>query len=353
MAGGKVSVYLRGDVASPIWQARLRVNGRYVRQSLGTEDRDVADRLAKDLAIEVKTKMASGIAVVSKRFNEVAEEYLTHQQNRFLKKEISGASVTLAKSFLMSWVRYLGTVEIAGLSDTLVAEYAPWRLENNRNGENMRPASLQAEYAAFKSLIKFAIDKKYLNASQIPAYPTIRITRENRTTRSGFSASEMTLIGRELRVWADNSNDKEEIYRLKMVAAYFWFLCYSGLRTGSETKNLRWNDIKYGKYVRIHITDGEHGRDISVTKPQIRSVLLEWRKVCRGRTKWNLIFDLHTAKGNVKRKYVRLFNEVLNKLGLKKDRQGVNRTFYSCRLSYVTQCTLCGGVDAYRLAKNA
>lgn len=166
------------------------------------------------------------------------------------------------------------------------------------------------------------------------------------THRAWFSKLEYRQFFEATRERA--KNPKKEIWRweCEQLHDYVLFMANTGLRP-DEAARLQFRDVKIAKdrdsgqtILEIEVR-GKRGVGHCKSMPGAIGPFLRLRKRNHP-TATDLLFP-----GN----HRRLFNSVLDELGLKLDRDGNARTAYSLRHSYIC-FRLMEGADIYQLAKN-
>jgi integrase len=150
----------------------------------------------------------------------------------------------------------------------------------------------------------------------------------------------------------------------ELLRDYVLFLTNTGLRHGTETKNLKWKHISETvidgePYVIIKLEKGKTGRRTIVCKHSVRRYLERIKdrfEHLAGRN-LNQMLDVdepvfRCRDGSVPKDWHGAFKNMLIKCDLLNDVNGARRSLYSLRHTYATFQILYGKLDLHTLAKN-
>jgi integrase len=150
----------------------------------------------------------------------------------------------------------------------------------------------------------------------------------------------------------------------ELLRDYVLFLTNTGLRHGTETKNLKWKHISETfidgePYVIIKLEKGKTGRRTIVCKHSVRRYLERIKDRFQHLVGRNLnqILDVYEPvfrcrDGSVPKDWHGAFKNMLIKSDLLNDVNGARRSLYSLRHTYATFQILYGKLDLHTLAKN-
>ena len=149
-------IFRRADVDHRNWYCRIKLPkaDRYKTISLKTSDIGVARHLATEQEIGVRVRLESDIPVFNHPFRAVAKEYLTTQEARAKRGEISAAWPKKLKAVIESALEdYVGSIQVHRIGDELWDGYPAWRRENGagrnrRNGVREVSAEMATQLAA-------------------------------------------------------------------------------------------------------------------------------------------------------------------------------------------------------------
>lgn len=164
-------IFRRADVQHRNWYCRVKLPkaDRYKTISLKTDDINAARTLAWDQDGEVRYALKHDVPIFNRPFRDVAKEYLTTQEARAKRGEISAGRPKKLKAVIEGALNsYVGSTQVHRIGDELWGSYPAWRRENGagRNRRNgMREVS--AEIAAQLLARDVAARTKALNARGI------------------------------------------------------------------------------------------------------------------------------------------------------------------------------------------
>ena len=104
---GQVKVF---RTASKKWQMQMwiREEGKYVRESLHTEDRSIAAIKAQERFIFYKAKIIQNEKIFSITLDELRNRYLKHIQSQVDSRQLSKGRQTNIKTYTKHCVEFLG-----------------------------------------------------------------------------------------------------------------------------------------------------------------------------------------------------------------------------------------------------
>jgi integrase len=206
-------------------------------------------------------------------------------------------------------------------------------------------------------VFKTATDRGYMLQLQVP-----QIVNRGRAPRSRpyFDPSDYRRVSRNLRDFAGTGHKIAARQLRDLLWDYALILANTGMRTGEEALNLKWNQIKRTKEIdpksverekidvlKFSVTGKKRSRtlicrdvDSSVTTPLTR---IQSRFSELANLKENELFKVddyvfRTADGKKPRheRLVKAFKVFLTKYDLLKNKEGQVRTLYSLRHTYAT-----------------
>jgi hypothetical protein len=105
------------------YQARIRVDGKYVDRSLKTGDLAVAIKAAEKLVQKIEFSAEHGIPISAKTFGEVIDECVKHREAENLKGRTSDGMLRQIRRVVRYWEAYAGDTLIAAIGDTELRGY--------------------------------------------------------------------------------------------------------------------------------------------------------------------------------------------------------------------------------------
>lgn len=350
----KVMLFQRGDVKSNIWNARIRVAGRYKFISLKTEDFAKAKTEALDKFDYLRYRERDNLPVFEKKFHVVADEFLEHGRKRMEAGDVSPFWLSTAKSIIKVWKRYLGDVDITKIPQTKITDYIPWRRENNRFGNKITMEAMRTELSYLRRCLYWAKDQKYVSDIQIPNVQLPKIPKHKKRKRESFDLNDYRRLYRFMRKWVKQAPEEEQEYDRQALRHFILFLANTGLRPGSETKNLQWRDYETREdgHIYVYVAEGKRGSRDAVAQPHLRRAMERWRELCRHTEPEDRIFGHIHSNRRVKQKFLELVNNLFEEAGVRKGRKGTNRTLYSLRHTAITFALRYGDGNIFEIAKN-
>ena len=403
--GGKVQVYKRDR--SPLWQCSASIDGKQYRASTKRDNLPQAEEFAEDWYLELRGKWRAGLLEVApkkkdeKTFREAAEQFLKeyeviteHQRSPLWVK---GHKLRLDLHLLP----YFGGMGLSEINAGTVQEYRLWRVEMNkkraeeaadkaarkkaelgakykgRDPEEIRKpkppsrSTLHDEVVTLRLALKTAIRHKWLE--HLPDLSPPYKTQGKIVHRPWFTLEEYKKLYKTSGDYARNPGQERYRWDAEQVHDYILFLGNTGLRP-DEALNLQFRDVQMVKdedsrqlILEIEVR-GKRGVGFCKSMPgavKVYQRLLnrsKWEPQGRApRTKKE-----RAAAAALEPKapqlpqpddllfpgeHKRLFNGVLDRAGLKYDRDGNRRTAYSLRHTYIC-LRLMDGADIYQVAKN-
>jgi integrase len=266
------------------------MDGKQIRKSLGTSDRDEAHRLANEIWHEQNYRLKKGLSIVEHAFSDVAEEYIGKVKKEAERKERSADHAYFwppkVRRFLIG---YFGEKPIDKITLPDIERYLDWRKTYWTSGPGSqiekirceredgrvfsRPAprkvaslsTIKGEMVIIRDLFQQAARWGYCEPIVI-SNPVVRKRVDNR--RPGFTQEEYeklfekaleritdiqlekkTVRAKDGRQWIPKKiptnikSDRTKLY------CYVEIMAHSGMRP-TEAKNLTWANI-------IHFREGK------------------------------------------------------------------------------------------------
>ncbi len=383
---GAVVVYLREDVAKPVWQCRIKFADQpYIRRSLKTQNQADAIRKAEKLHDDLRYKHERGLPLRSYRFDQALDRYFDWLEDQAGMEADPDKARRLGKKLIdqrkfSRYIReYFADRPIDRITTGDIEQYKDWRrtywtkgpglkavyVEYVRNGKTVRskkpPAKLPSastlgsEDALLRAVFERACRTGILTREYVPEIVTPRSEAGN---RFGFSEVELRKILKlgEDRITEKKNNDTS--YRRAMLFDFVGLLAFTGMRPFEATK-LKWRHIeafttREGKstskiYVRgknkerwLIVRDEAHAHVARLTARYYNNAQTE-------RSDEDFVFA--TQDGTQIKSFKKGLQSLLEAAELRLDVRGKVRDAYSFRHYYATQ-RLTTGVSVYVLAEN-
>ena len=366
--GGRVHIYKRDN--SRNWQCSTYIDGRNHRISTKEESLQHAKDIAEDWFLELKGKSRAGLLKYEQTFAEVAaqflEEYEVITEGQRSERWVQGHEIRLR----VHLVPFFGKLLISDVTAGAVQDYRVHRMKSagkdNPNAEDNRPVkstpparnTLHNEIVTLRQVLKTAIRHGWLDS--LPDLSPPYKTQGKIVHRPWFSPVEYKQLYTATREYVSEAPGHVR-WSAEQLHDYVLFMANTGLRP-DEAKNLQHRDVEIvldqatgEKILEIEVR-GKRG--IGFCKSTTGAVFPYERVLARakpdrllkeeerGKTIYPKPSD-HLFPSN----HIKMFNNLLERNGLKFDRDGNARTAYSLRHTYIC-IRLMEGADIYQIAKN-
>ena len=339
---------------SGFWQVHYKIGSSktWYRKTTGTADLTEATQIAEDIYHEARVLDKRGLAVVSKKFKAVAEIV----SNR-LKAEVKAG--TGKKSYADYYraidgylISFFGKFNIDRITPDVVSDFHRWRTE--KVGYELKASTQNNHNAALNYVFDYAVEKKYMTESQ---RPSLKNTGEANATRGIFSTDELIELQTFIRGWIQATKNVKSQQLRELLGLYITFIACTGVRPGTETKELKWKNIEFiqkptMRVIHITLPQGKRGSRQLIARNELWPLLDKLRELQPAYSKLTLEElvakkeDKHLFRmrdGNRPYDLVGAFADCLEAAGLSKsDKDGKSRSLYSLRHYYATQRVLEG-----------
>lgn len=349
-------LYLYKRARSSRWQARIkRTDNEWFAISCGTADFEAAKKVATERQRQLLDAQSNGLVDVSRRFSDVARLTIKH-----LDAEVTaGVGKSVNRDYKQVINRYLipalGKYQINHIDHKALIELDAFR--NKLLNRQPNRSTLNTHNAALRRVFKTAVDRGFILPLQVP-----QLVNRGRPPRARpyFDQDDYRRVSRNLREFAGTGHKKVARYLRDLLWDYALILANTGMRTGEEALNLKWNQIKRTKEIdqksvkrekidvlKFSVTGKKRPRtlicrdvDGSVTTPLNR---IQSRFPELANLKDDQLFKVdeyvfRTVDGKRPRheRLVKAFKAFLKKYDLLTDKEGQERTLYSLRHTYAT-----------------
>jgi integrase len=349
-------LYLYKRARSSRWQARIkRTDGEWLAVSCRTDDFEAARKAAIERQRQMRDAQSKGLVDVSRRFVDVARLTIKHLEaeidagvgkvvNRDYKQVINRYLIPALGKYQINRIDHKALVELDAFRNTLL------KRQPNRS-------TLNTHNAALRRVFKTAIDRGFILPLQVP-----QLINRGKPPRSRpyFDPEDYRRVSRNLREFAGTGHKKVARHLRDLLWDYALILANTGMRTGVEALELKWNQIKRTKEIDLKSVKREQidvlkfsvvgkkrartliCRDIdgSVSTP-LRRIQSRFPALASLSDKELFKVDQYvfrTVDGSRPNhaRLVRAFKVFLTKVNLLKDKEGQVRTLYSLRHTYAT-----------------
>jgi integrase len=347
--GGKVQLYKRDG---RFWQCSASVGGKQYRETTKREELSQAEDVAEEWYLELRGKFKRGelgqlVPVTSeKTFADAAEQFLREfpviTEGQRNKRYVDGHQARL-NNYLLP---FFGDKPLSQVTAGLVQEYRIHRTEISKAKTGKIPArnTMHQEIVVLRQVLKTAIrhgDLRSLPDLSQPYRSNAKISH-----RAWFSFDEYKQLYQATRDRAANPKNNRFKQDCEELHDYVLFMVNTGLRP-DESKRIEFRDIKVvndgGSGQTILEIDVRGKRGVGFCK-SMPGAVVPFDRIVKRRdpAPTDVVFP---------KSHHEQFNAILDELGLKFDREGQRRTFYSLRHTYICM-RLIEGADVYQIAKN-
>lgn len=366
--GGKAYVYKREG--SQFWQCATYLQGHNFRTTTKEQFMHEAIRYAEDWYISLRGKASVGVleqpAKKEITFREVADQFIK-EYSMITEGQRSPAWVTGHIGRLrVHLLPFFGDLPISQVTGGKVQEYRVLRMtpktEKNPNAKDNRPfkatlpapKTLHNEIVTLRQVLKTAVRHSWI--ASIPDLSAPYKLSGKVSHRPWFSPAEYNQLYKATR-----KNAKDAPPHLRWAAEqlhdYVLLMGNTGLRP-DEAKNLQHRDIEIvedsATGERILVIEVRGKRGVGYCKSTAGAVRPYERLLERAKPKEDKFGNEELPQPMDKvfpGSHVKMFSNVLEREGLRLDRDGKARTSYSLRHTYICM-RLLEGADIYQVAKN-
>jgi len=384
---GKVILYHRPDVISnPKWQCRISVDGStgYKVFSTKTSDEKDAERIGLDRYFELRNKVEKGGTLKGKTVQQAFEKWKEHMSNRNTERtqaNIQNNTITVVEDTV---VEFLGKKRTDEITHSDIQDMVVWRYSDEKykqsfvnkkykyskmsqsKGETNRYSisTMRSHRGAINQFFKYCKERDYITQDF-----NFDIPKGKTNARPEFTLKEWTKLTTFMRTWVDEeitySKGKgyvsPKIHRERFyLQHYILILGNTGMRVG-EVRGLRWSDLEPVVLPNdderlLQKVNGKTGKRDTIANQGTEVYykrLFDFRLEELGIPKDDFDMDEYIfchPDGKPVESYKVGYRTLLNKCGLRENKDGVYRTPYSLRHTYATMRI--NHVPIYQLAVN-
>jgi hypothetical protein len=392
---GNVVVFRRGDAMSQgekrFWSARFKIEGRTGFKTISLKTRNHIDAIAKakSLYLSLSQRVKEGDSLENRTFERAWREWYSS------KLASNVWSESRKKWFLNYFLRYFQTyfkdTKLDQITNEFANSYFDWRkrywvdgpganqVSYNRRRKGMKTSSshnakknvsfttLRMEQSALNQFFNWCYSsKRYIRYPiKLKVVASQRQKQEGR--RATFNNAEWNALTRNLLSWAEGkgkyADDRLNEYhrhQRQQLRFYVLFLGSTGIRSGTETRYIKWSDISSFpdddgiERLKIRISAAtKMGRSrIVISQPNAVDWLKDWRSMSHYPNDQDYVFYGQSKLGEPQRpatdlnktfqQFLRTVNYHGREGGLLFDPDGGRRSLYSLRHFYASQRLLHG-----------
>jgi len=339
---GKIQLYRRPN--SPHWQSACSVAGRQRRTTTKEESLSRAKDVATDWYLGLIGKYRAGELKEGKTFKEAAERFLDEFEVITLGQRspiyVAGHKKRLANHL----IPFFGEKVVTDINPGTVQDYRIHRMKNGHRGKPPSRSTLHQETVCLRQVLKTASRHGWL--PYLPDLSAPYKTSGKITHRAWFSPTEYKRLYEATRDRVKNPRKERWRTACENLHDFVLFMVNTGLRP-DEALRIEYRDVAIvtDEATRERILEievrGKRGVGYCKSMPGAVMPFRRLKDRNHGQPTDRLFPSLQRQ----------LFNDILQELGLKKDREGQPRTFYSLRHTYIC-FRLMEGADIYQIAKN-
>ncbi len=214
---GNILVY-RTTHSGDVWQFRMYVQEeqRYIRKSLKTRDKEIADDRARNEFIQYQAKLKNGEKLFSITAKELREKYLAHIQEQVDGGQLSKGRQVNVKVHSKHFVEFVGAgSKIQNIDKKFFRTYRAFR---QKKVKDITMSTVVNETISIKQMYRYAIDEGLIGQTYKPDFGEIKVPLDE-VRRDGFTIEEYRQLVGVSKLWHKNvpaahpKRDEEIYYR--------------------------------------------------------------------------------------------------------------------------------------------
>jgi len=356
---GEVVLYKRGD--SKRWQARFKLKDlKWHRVATKHVNIQYAAETACEAYDRARFLFDEKIPITSKRFDSVADIAVDEMERQLaagVGKSVYNDYISVIKKYLKP---FFGAKSINTIGYEEIKKYSDWRTVQMKKPPVA--STVTTHISAFNRVFDCAVERGWIAAAQVPK---MKNNGEKGVAREAFSLSEYKSLTSFMPKWATKGHTAKTREMRELLRDYVLILVNTGMRHGTETKDLKWRDIEWitkdkEQYLQITVT-GKVGKRQLIARHNTEDYLkriqqrqsniahLEFDTLLKRRLNED-VFKLRS--GETTANLSQTFNNLMRDSGLDADRDvKQRRSLYSLRHTYAHLALLKERMDVYTLAK--
>ncbi len=399
MFDGRLQIYRRGD--GKVWQCAARTGGRRFRSTTKETDLDRAKDVAEEWYLDLRGKLRGGQIIKAERtFRHAVEGYL--KEIRVLAVSLRSPRYVeiLEQRLRRHLLPFFGDKPLSAINRGLVQAYRAERAEKAielstkrdpdgtiiETGKPPARSTMMQEVVHIRQVLKWAEGMGW-----IPFVPNLNPpykSQGKKVRRAWFSPEEFKQLREATKALERNEKRRGWRRRYEDLHDFVIFMANTGLRP-DEALRLEVRDVKIipepgtknrllaldvrgkvGARYAISLPGAVHAFERLIARRRLELELSAAEETELAAFKWNahlqarraIEADLKSGARSVTHelppttlvfpRFSRsVFNDVLQKTGLKRDRDGQMRTAYSLRHTYISN-RLIAGANIHQVANN-
>jgi hypothetical protein len=345
--------------ASAFWQVRCFENGKTIKLSTKTTDKQEAIEFAKATYNRILHAQATGKALTQgTRFDICTSKMLEAQKSRVERGELSKMAhdndiYMLNKRILPEF----GAMELASISYATLQDFV------DKLGA-LAPSSIQRHLGIINKVMEYALHRQLLLA--LPHFPTIKKKDEPRgwfpdAQYRALIARATELVGTSEKVQATKAGAPRTLKFTADLPKMIQFMVNSFIRP-TDLKNMQHKHVEIVRseqvYLRLTLPESK-GKDAPIVTMAEAVTVYEQLKLTYAEESLAepddyVFMPQYRNRDTALRELQHQFNYLLDDLGFKTGPQGEARTIYSLRHTSIMYRLLDGDkIDLLTLARNA
>ena len=356
---GEVVLYKRGD--SKRWQARFKLKDlKWHRVATKHVNIQFAAETACEAYDRARFLYDEKIPITSKRFDSVADiavDEMEKQLKAGVGKSVYNDYISVIKKYLKP---FFGAKAINTIGYEEIKKYSDWRTVQMKKPPVA--STVTTHISAFNRVFDCAVERGWIAAAQVPK---MKNNGEKGVAREAFSLSEYKSLTSFMPKWAQKGHTAKTREMRELLRDYVLILVNTGMRHGTETKDMKWRDIEWitknkEQYLQITVTGkvgkrqliARHNTEdylIRIQQRQSNIAHLEFDTLLKRKLNEN-VFKLRS--GETTANLSQTFNNLMRDSGLDADKDvKQRRSLYSLRHTYAHFFLLKERMDVYTLAR--
>ena len=364
----KLVLYKRPKSRTDFWYARFKneKTGKWKKFSTKLENLEDAKAEAQAEYRALQKLIDNDISIDTKSFSYVAD-YVIDELQADLKAGTGKPTYESYIRTIKAYKEFFGKKHIGNITYQDLVDFDQKR--TRRLGRKAKKSTINVGNTALLRVFRTAVEKGWMHQSQIVTLRNDGIKGERRPY---FELHEYQKLYRFMRKYVRLTTKDEKkggvtqqtLMIRELLRDYVLFLTNTGMRHGTETKNLQWKHITERvingeKYIVINLQSGKTGKRTIVCRNSVRRYLdrIKERFPHLKDLAWNEMDKIEEPvfrcrDGSVPKDWHGSFEVLLTKAKLLNDVNGAKRSLYSLRHTYATFQILYSKIDLHTLAKN-
>ena len=349
--------------------------------SSGTEDFDAAMVFAFQKNAELELAKKTGAEVFPANFEKVANSWIRYAEERSKQKHLSVHMLKMLKSVVnVHLIPFFRNHSISSINSDSLQKYVEYMIEHKLTAR----VTFAMHDMAITKILKYAKDNNWYTRQSIPRIEVPKYAVRETEPRGMFSDREVEIIKHGFDSYIEIQKTDANKYNATLLKIIVHLMLSLGCRT-NDIKLLKWSDFRFGfanpdmrgekvandenltarfslhllgfssdeeeAYLELCLR-GKHSKG----KPTERWVPCEqafiehftyWRQISRHINEDDLF--LAGINGEFNQNYTYWFEQYLKHLGISKVQNGLTRTPYSLRHTFITK-KLIEGANVFDIA---